>query len=83
MGDVFEAVASVQQMLDIPENRASYTEDADLAIPYYRTDTVTFYARSPVEAESLWTSIKEDVNDLTRNWVAQTNTTETFVSTGD
>jgi hypothetical protein len=71
-GDVFEAVASVQQITDIPENAAGVDSNGELC-PYYRSDNLTFYARSPAEAEDLWDAIVEDVDDLTRNWAALSN----------
>lgn len=71
-GDIFEAVASVQQITDIPENAAAVDSNGELC-PYYRSNTLTFYARSPAEADDLWHDIVEDVDDLTRNWAALTN----------
>ncbi len=71
-GDVFEAIASVQQMTEIPENAPAVDSNGELC-PYYRSNTLTFYARSPAEAEDLWNDILEDVDDLTRNWAALTS----------
>lgn len=71
-GDVFEAVASVQQMQDLPEDQAGSDTNGEL-VPYYRSDTLTFYARSPYEADNLWDDIIDDVDDLTRNWAALSN----------
>lgn len=71
-GDVFECVASVQQLNDLPENKAAYDDNGKL-VPYYRTNTLVFNARTPLEAEELWDAIKDDTQDLARNWAALNN----------
>lgn len=83
-GDVFEAVASVSQMEDLPENNPGYDVDGSFC-PYYRKNAITFIARSYSEAEELWDSIVEDVDDLTRNMkaLADTQQIEVHVSTGE
>lgn len=71
-GDVFECVASVQQLTDLPENKAAYDDNGQL-VPYYRTNSLIFNARTPAEAEELWEAIKDDTEDLARNWAALNN----------
>jgi hypothetical protein len=71
-GDIFEAVASVQQMRDLPEDAAGVDSNGEVC-PYYRAKDLVFYARSPSEAEELWNAIVEDVNDLSRNWALLEN----------
>lgn len=65
-GDVFECVASVQQMTEIPEDSAGVGEDGNL-VPYYRKEVLTFHCRTAEEAESLWGKVKADVRDLLLN----------------
>lgn len=81
-GDVFEAVASVQQLQEIPEDSAGFDVNGEMC-PYFRVDSLTFYARSAVEADDLWHEIVSDVDDLVRNLQVNTNTSETYISTGD
>lgn len=68
LGDVFECVASVQQMNELPVGSA--VEEHDKLIPYYRRADVTFYASSAKEADDLWEDIKSDVDDLVLSWQA-------------
>lgn len=82
VGDTFEAVASVQQMQELPEDAPGLDVNGE-AVPYYRVATFTFYARTPAEADQLWDAIIEDVDDLTRNWSVEQDTTATHTSTGD
>lgn len=81
-GDVFESVASLQQLRYIPEDNAGVDANGEIC-PYYRTNTLTFCARSETEAEDLWNKIASNVDDLVRNLNVVTNTTETHTSTGD
>lgn len=71
-GDVFEAVASVQNISELPEGAGGLDSNGEVC-PYYRAPSLTFYARSPEEAEELWEAIVEDVDDLVRNWAALNN----------
>jgi hypothetical protein len=71
-GDVFECVASVQQLAELPKDAA--TKEADLLIPYYRTVTMTHNTTSPEAALELWEAIKEDVEDLEGNWLTVVDT---------
>lgn len=82
-GDVFECIASVQQMTEIPEDAPDFGEDGN-NIPYFRTDSLLFHCRSPEEAEDLWEKVQADVKDLLQNYVALTGilqTSETVVIT--
>ncbi len=81
-GDIFEAVASVQQLNELPEDSAGLDVNGEMC-PYFRVDSLTFYARSAAEADDLWNEIISDVDDLTRNLQVNTNTSETYTSTGD
>lgn len=68
-GDIFECVASVQQMLDLPEDAAT-TEDGEYVVPYYRSDVMLIDLRHPDYADDLWEDIQADVTDLVNNWRA-------------
>lgn len=68
-GDIFECVASVQQMLDLPED-AAVQENGEYVVPYYRTDRMVADTRHPDDAETLWADVQEDVEDLLKNWRA-------------
>ena len=59
--DVFECIASVSQMQEIPKAKPS----ADT--PYYRTASLLFVCRSAAEADELWANILEDVQELVQN----------------
>lgn len=81
-GDVFECIASIQQLGDLPVNKAAYDDNGQL-VPYYRTDSLTFHARSPQEAEDLWSQIKVDTNELVKNWLALSDISEVEVYVAD
>lgn len=66
LGDVFQCVASVAQLDEIPTS-APTVVDATTQVPFYRTNTATFVCRSAAEAESVWKTINEDTQDLLRN----------------
>lgn len=69
-GDIFEAVASVSQMLELPEE-AGIAEDCNgKKIPYYRLSKLEFFCHSAWEMEDLWQKIQGDTNDLVRNFYA-------------
>lgn len=74
-GDLFECVASAQQMDEIPEDAPAQI-NATISIPYYRSDELQFNCRSPEEAESLLVDIQEDVQDLLDNFTASVNLTQ-------
>lgn len=83
MGDIFECVASVQQMTEIPEDQPGIGEDGN-NIPYFRKDTLLFHCRSASQADDLWVKIQADVKDLLQNYLALTSglqTTETVTIT--
>jgi hypothetical protein len=82
-GDVFECVASVHQLQELGTDPAVYAEethgvDKDKRVPYYRTSVLLFHCRSAGEADDLYTSVMEDINDLINNFNCLQNlTTET------
>jgi hypothetical protein len=73
--DEFVAVASVQQLDELPVGNA-YSPDIlssnNLSIPFYRKNEVLFHCRSAAEAEELWEKIKADAEDLVANYLATT-----------
>jgi hypothetical protein len=67
-GDVFECVASLSQMTELPPDHAAASSgEGDEVVPYYRTDTVNFICRCADEADELWEKIQGDVQDLLAN----------------
>ena len=68
MGDAWECIASVHQLDEIPEDEAVADVDGNYAVPYYRTDTVEFNARSAEHADELWNIIVNDTQDLVNNF---------------
>jgi len=72
MGDVFEVIASVQQLTEIPEDSPGVIDD-NLQVPYYRRDTLLYHCRYPEEAEDLWEKVQEEVIMLIRNWKSMQN----------
>ena len=80
VGDRFEAIASIHQMADLPEDAPSYTPGNDYAIPFYRVSSLTFHCTSPQEADDLWAIIQADVTDLieAHNSLLSLQTTETI-----
>jgi len=71
-GDVFECVASVQQMTEIPEDAPGGGE-GDNQTPYYRSDVLSFHCRSADEASDLLKKVQADVKDLLQNHIALTS----------
>ena len=71
LGDVFECVASVQQMTEIPEDEGGGGEETNQT-PYYRTEVLNFHCRSALEASELLEKVEADVKDLLQNYVALT-----------
>ncbi len=65
-GDIFEAVASPQQMFEIPKTPGAATSE-DEQIPYYRRSVLEFLARSSKEAEDIWAKVNEEVEILVRD----------------
>ncbi len=70
-GDLFEAVASVNQYYEIPKNAPKIVNEDEL-IPYYRRNQLEVFARSPRELDEIWEYIKIDVSRL----VADLNSTD-------
>lgn len=64
-GDLFEAVASPNQLDEIAKNKP------EPGTPYYRRQVCEFNARSAQEAEDIWTKIQEDVLELVDNYASQ------------
>lgn len=69
VGDIFEAVASPQQIYEVPKTPGAATSE-NTQVPYYRRDTVEFLARSAQEANDIWRIINEDVEILVRDFNA-------------
>jgi hypothetical protein len=64
-GDLFECVASVNQLFELPKNMAiSATDTPNQNLPYYRTNQIELFLRSPAEVEEVWKSIQDDVERL-------------------
>jgi hypothetical protein len=76
-GNVFECVASLPQMHDIPVNAPDMSVDE--VVPYFRRSTLFVVCRSPDEADAVWTSVQADVQDLIDNHraLSRLDTTET------
>jgi len=68
-GDIFEAVASPQQIYEVPKTPGAATSE-NTQVPYYRRDTVEFLARSAQEADDIWRIVNEDVEILVRDFNA-------------
>lgn len=66
-GDVFEAVASVVQLSEIP-TKAPATVDQVNQIPYYRRSSAKFNCRSAEEEARVWDMIVSQVGQLVRNY---------------
>ncbi len=76
-GDIFECVASYQQMQELPVD-APDTE-AEVPIPYYRKSVVEFYLTDPDEMAEIWSIVQFDAKHLVtsaRHW-GKINTTDT------
>lgn len=72
-GDVFETVASIQQMQDIPEDEPTFAED--YTVPYYRLAVFEAYFTHPDFLNEAWSIIQEDAQLL----LAQFRTAESLV----
>lgn len=64
--DRFSAVASVQQILELPASRAQRGTSA-----YYRSDTAYFALRHPGDVADVVAAIESDVAQLVRGWEAK------------
>jgi len=65
--DVFECVASVSQMYEIPKSKPVQIDEIE-GVPYYRKSEMFLVFRNPEEADSTWAKIQEDVQDLIDNF---------------
>ena len=65
--DLFEVVASVQQLKEIGKNPVTV---GDRKIPYFRCATMRYDCRSAAEADYLWEDIQEDAAELVENLIA-------------
>jgi hypothetical protein len=73
--DVFECVASVQQLAELPVGRPA---DAELlAIPYYRLDVLEVWCRDALQLETAWEELMEEADMLVENWISASNMSET------
>lgn len=66
-GDLFEAVASINQYYEIPAY-APAEISTDEIIPYYRRNQMEVFARSPSELEEIWKYMQIDVARLVRDF---------------
>lgn len=78
--DIFECVASVQQMTELPAN-APQPDATKALVPYYRKNILEIACRSAEEADELWDRVQEDVIDLLANFRAFANMQATAVVT--
>lgn len=74
--DLFECVASVQQITELPAT-APQGDPTGKLIPYYRKAVLEAHCRSADEADELWDKVKDDANDLVVNFRAFGNMTAT------
>ena len=74
-GDLFEAVASVNQYYEIPKNAPKVLADGK-TIPYYRRNQMEVFARSPRELNEIWEYLKVDVSRL----IADLNSSEVLTA---
>lgn len=65
-GDIFECVASPNQLHELPANQAAPISEG-YQVPFYRRDICEFYARSASEAARIWEIIQEEVATLVRD----------------
>jgi hypothetical protein len=66
LGDVFQCVASLAQIDELPL-QAPTLVDGVTQIPYYRTTEASFNFRTAEEAATAWGIIQTDVQSLLRN----------------
>ena len=72
--DVFSCVASPVQMGEIPEDDPIFEEGN--IIPFYRTDVMEVFLRTPQEVEEVWGIVVEDVSMLLRGWRVREDLTQ-------
>lgn len=68
-GDLFEAVASINQYEEVPAYEPKVVSDDEI-IPYYRRNQMEVYARTPSELEEIWAYLQVDVGQLVRDYNA-------------
>lgn len=64
---VFEAVASVHQLMTVPTEHRRVRNTLEVC-PFFRTARVELFCRSAEEANLIWLRIKEEVRQLVINW---------------
>ena len=66
-GDIFECVATPNQILEIPVGAPGIPADSEIQIPYYRRDVLEFSCHSATEAEYIWLRVQTEVLMLLKN----------------
>ena len=69
-GDVFQTVASLHDIYEIPASKQTKDDSEENWNPYFRHHTVTLSARTPVLIEEAWSTIMRHARMLMRNWDA-------------
>ena len=72
VNDLFEAVATPNQLEELPINQGNKLDLLNEAIPYYRRNQIELYCRNPDEAEQIWTELQDEVRALVKNLNAMT-----------
>lgn len=72
--DVFECVASLQQLAELPLERPA--EGADALIPYYRVSVMEVWCRDALQAQTVWEELKEEIDLLYENWMSAQDLSE-------
>ena len=71
LGDIFEAVASVLQLNEVPPDKPATLDG--VVIPFYRLSVLEYDARSAEQAEHIWAVVQEDADDLSKNFDSAKN----------
>jgi hypothetical protein len=79
--DVFSCIASPAQMGELPEDEGIFEEGN--IVPFYRTDVLEVFLRTPQEVEEVWGIVIEDVQSLLAGWRVRENLTQTVTVTID
>lgn len=72
--NIFECVASVTQMYEIPKT-APVVVSESMGIPFFRSRVLEFFFQNQEEMEDTWLKIQTDVQDLIDNYRAKENLT--------
>ncbi len=72
MGDKFECVASVNQLMEIPKDLGTSLTTVT-GIPFYRSNILEYVCRSADEAQRIWEEVVKEVELLVKNWDASKN----------